>query len=153
MMRTAVRAKGTGMDSGKLLCEALVASLLALATSSAVHAHTPQPLPEPTEDLASARGLLTGPATISVSFDLLADGGKIFGEFRRSTSPFGETATSTNSAPGLWLLGPMDAKKLHGGHQLDVASNSAVPEQSTYLLLALGLVGIALVSHRRHRYG
>jgi len=70
-----------------------------------------------------------------------ADGG----EDRDSKAKF------KHDAPGHELFGAVEVTKFHGKHRHDVAPVSAIPEPSTYALLAAGLAGIAVIMRHRRR--
>jgi len=54
-------------------------------------------------------------------------------------------------AHGHELVGTIDVMKFHGKHGHDESPVSAIPEPSTYALLAAGLAGMAIIMRRRRR--
>ena len=140
------------------LSKALFAGALAVAASSTVHA---QPATFEAREHVTFSSSVAGSTANSLSFDLSADGGKVFGEFPHTKSPFGgSTSLVTGSPVVAWDRdskvklkhdGTIDTTKFQGKHRNDVAPVPAVPEPSTYVLLALGLAGVAALMRRRRR--
>ena len=151
------------------LSKALFAGALALAASSTTHARSIVFVSEARDHMTFGNAVFDTTAN-SASFDLSStsaadDGKKVFGEFQHATSPFGVTTAAVNgdslfgwdldAKPKLnheahrHELGTINVMKFDGKHGHDVLPVPAIPEPSTYAMLAAGLVGIAIVTRRR----
>ena len=154
------------------LSKALFAGALALSASSVVHARSFVFVSEGRNHATFSDAIVDTTAN-RVSFDLTTmsmggDGRKVFGELPHATSLFVGTPAAVDSgsvfgwdpdwetqlnygAHGHELVGTIDVMKFHGKHGHDESPVSAIPEQSTYALLAAGLAGMAIIMRRRRR--
>jgi len=127
------------------LSKALLAGALVMAASSSAHARPSVSAFEPRElvtfDEASAG---SGPAFDLSSTSTSDRGKKVFGDYPHRTSPFGWNPDSNVK---------LDHGVLGQGRGHNVVPVSAIPEPSTYALLAAGLAGIALITRRRRQRG
>jgi len=127
------------------LSKALLAGALVMAASGSAHARPFVSAFEPRERVTFVEASAdSGPAFDFSSTSISDRGKKVFGDYPHTTSPFG-------SDPDAKVK--LDHAALGHGRGHNEVPVSAIPEPSTYALLAAGLAGIALTTRRRRQRG
>jgi len=144
------------------LSKALFAGALALIASSAVHARSVVFVSEARGPMTFSNAIVDTTAN-RASFELssasMADAGKkVFGEIPHAAVNGGselgwdlDAKTKLNHDTHGHEVGTVNGMKSHGKDGHDVSPVPAIPEPPTYMMLAAGLAGIAIIARHRRR--